>query len=194
LTIKPYGEGLIVDIIGKQFQGNSFASVVINADGQVTAIIPDVSSIPGNDGSIWRFRVLDNTIEGELPFAIDKYDFEKNNWQFNTQGSITRRANLYKQNKEAFIRPIGVDQYGRMTIKISEGFPLSPRFIRIGNNGKIESDIRFEDFNFDPKPLTWYFPSECYQLLTDGSILALYASPDRFKIIRIIATTDKTLQ
>jgi len=168
-----------------QSSDSSQTSIVLNQEGASAQSQPDGDSIPGADGSVWRLKPLDDARPADFPFTIDRYDIEKKTSQPMIQGVLPRRTALSQQRENALVRALGIDGSGRAVAVLYEGRPLSPRFFQIVASGEVLNAVTLEDLGFDSAPLGKYFATEHYQLLRDGSVLAQYATPDRYRIIRI---------
>ena len=186
LRVMPLGaEGNALLLNGTRTSPEAGASAVVDDSGSVTRLVQDDRCIPAPDGSVWRLRAIEDSQPSEVTFALEKYNTQTQVWDIRAQGSLPRRAELYAQRKRPNLRPIGVDQEGGAVAVLLEGKPLSPRFIRVTPTGAVAAAVTLEDLGFDSKPLTRHFATEHYQLLADGSVLAQYATPERYRIIRI---------
>ncbi|HUV03858.1 MAG TPA: hypothetical protein VMX94_01985 [Armatimonadota bacterium] len=161
------------------------ASIVLDQKGNVVAVQQDGTSIPAADASVWRFRATDTTLPAELPFVLDKYNSQSEKWETVAQGALPRRAELSRLREKALTLPVGMDEQGRAVVILFEGKPLSQRFIRIAPSGAVANAVTLEELGYDSAPLGKYFAASHYQVLPDGSVLAQYANPERYRIIRI---------
>lgn len=191
LEIMPLGTAETALLInGMQYMANIpgsivNASMVLDQERNVVRVLQGGGSIPAADGSIWRFRSIDSSLPAELPFVLDKYNGQSNQWETVIDGALPRRAELSQLREKALTRPLGIDEQGRALVILYEGKPLSQRFIRIASSGVVTNILALEELGLDSAPLGKYFVPEHYQLLPDGSVLAQYATPERYRIMRI---------
>ena len=99
-------------------------------------------------------------------------------------GAFPRRPELSAQLKRAMSTPLGIDTAGAAVVVLFEGRPLSPRFLRLSPSGEAAA-VTLEELGMDSAPLGTFFPSQHFQLLPDGSILAQYTTPDQYRIIQL---------
>lgn len=166
---------------------NSTESMILNHEGEIISRYADKNVFAGMDGSIWSFEITNSKLRNEAPFVISKYNDEEGVWETTANGSLPRQSQLYEQKKSIISNVLGMDNKGNITIALYEGKPLSLRFIRISDKGEIQNIVNLSDIGLDQEIIggKYFAPSEHYQLLPDGSILAKYATLERFKIVKI---------
>jgi hypothetical protein len=189
LWVRPLGsdESALL-LYGSIWPGGQFASVVVDDSGEVQSVRADQEALghmPASDGTVHRFRVTDGTAPGELAFTLDGYDASAKTWSTKAAGALPRQVEKSAARAQAIPWPVGIDASGNTAIVLHEGRPLSVRFLRLASSGQVVGDVTPEAAGLDPAPLTRYFPSEYYQALPDGSVLAAYASPERYQVVRL---------
>lgn len=193
LKIRPFGTDDTLLIDGSLYgggtssepQGATYASIVLNGEGTIVQFLLGEWPIPGMEGSVWRFEVLDDMMPSEIPFSLTKYNAVSKEWNTPVTGRLPRQPELSVPLKEASVHPIGLDKQGRLVVVVSEGILYPQRFIQALPTGEVVKALTLEDLGFRSRTLSEYPYTVKYQLLPDGSILAQYASADRYRIIRI---------
>lgn len=163
---------------------STYASIVINDDGKITRVDKGDIVLPSADDDAWVLSVDDNP-KPTIPYTLKKYDPKAQTWNSILEDALPRRPELSGARKEAIVHPIALDSQLRIALVVSEGIPLSQRFMRISITGNVLSATTLEDLGWESGPLSMYPTTANYQLLPDGSILAHYANKDRYRIIRI---------
>ena len=182
------GENARLLVSGTTSPHNRTVSLVLDERGNVTGVMEDTSGfslLPGADGSVWGLQRADTETEAALPVTLKKYDFLRSAWQDVCSITLPKRAELAAQRAKVRLRSLGVDSRGIAAVVLFEGRPGQPRFVRFPVPGGPAVAFTLEDLGLDSAPLTKHFANECYQLLPDGTILAQYATPERYQILRI---------
>jgi len=192
MKVMPLGrEDETVLISGRTHPSEAGGSLVLDSDGKIVSVQveegPSYGSthMPAADGTVWRMVGLDLDEETEVPLTLERYDADTKAWTKVSSRALPRRPQLWAQRKQAFLAPLGVDADGAAAVVLSEGTPLSPRFLRLGPSGEVAA-LTLEDLGVDSAPLGTFFAPQHFQLLPDGSILAQYASPERYQVTRLV--------
>lgn len=161
------------------------ATVAIGQDGKTVWVEENKTGMPGADGAVWLLKRDGKETDSQLPVFIEKYDMVTEEWRSVASAILPKRPELAGQRGQALLLPLGVDASGVAAVVLFEGSPLSPRVLRISTATGAVQALTLEDLGWDSAPLTRFFASEHYRLLPDGSILAQYATPQRYSIIRL---------
>lgn len=189
VAVSPLGaENARLLVSGKTWPDNKTVSVLLNEYGDVISVLEDTggfSLLPAADGSIWGLQGAGAETEAALPVTAKKYDLPRSTWQEVSSMVLPKRPELAAQRSEARLHSLGVDSRGIAAAVLFKGKPGQPRFVRFPVSGGPPLAFTLEDIGLDSAPLTKHFANECYQLLPDGSILAQYAAPQRYQVLRI---------
>jgi len=177
-------------IYGSSHPDNESAAVAIDEKGSIKSVCQSAGAVlqymAAADGSIWRVSPGGEQQADHVPILIQRRQAADKVWESISSASIPRRPLLSAQRKQARLRPLGVDSEGRVAVALFEGRPASVRFVRLSISGEILSAVTLEELGMAPAPLYSFFAAEHYQLLPDGSVLAQYATPERYRIIRVV--------
>jgi hypothetical protein len=177
-------------ISGCTYPSEEGGSVVVDSDGKLVSVQLDgghtygSNHMPAADGGVWRMARLDLDEQTEVPVTLERYGAETEAWTMAFSGAFPRRPELSAQRKRAMSTPLGIDTAGAAVVVLFEGRPLSPRFLRLSPSGEAAA-VTLEELGMDSAPLGTFFPSQHFQLLPDGSILAQYTTPDQYRIIQL---------
>ena len=163
-------------------------------NGELIRALQAGRPIPGADGAVWWFKPTNLEKPDAVPFVLEKYHSQDKTWKTVGQGALPRRKETSGKRRIADVEPLGVDAQGRAAVVFGEGNYIaqfaskidSIRFVRISSRGTILNTLSPEKIGLDGAILNGkYFSYKHYQLMPDGSILAQYATLDRYKILRI---------
>ena len=206
MSVAPLGSsGTQLLVCGSTYPDLKDAAVAIDEGGSISFVREgEHGSIPfmaAADGTVWQMisaaEQQENSVpvlveqwqpvDGSWPVLIEQWQPLDRSWTSVCSTSLPGRQLPSADAAHILLMPLGVDEQQRITVALYEGRPSSLRFIRVSPSGEILAAVGLEDFGFvDPQPPGRPVPRPApIQLLPDGSILAQYASPDRYRIIRI---------
>ncbi|MCJ7752566.1 MAG: hypothetical protein MUQ65_16000 [Armatimonadetes bacterium] len=190
LHVSPLGrDNARLLLSGRTWPDSKMVTLVLDNQGEVSRVLHDTdlfSLLPAPDGTVWEVHRSDaEESDTALPLTLRQYDEGTKAWRSMGTAILPKRAELAAQRPKAKLRALGLDSHGTAIVKLSEGSPLQPRFMRISSTSGEVQAFTLEDLGFDSAPLTRFFASEYYQVLPGGSILAQYANSERYRILRI---------
>jgi hypothetical protein len=206
MRVAPLGSaGTQLLMCGSTYPDLKHAAVAIDEQGSITLVSEgEHGSIPfmaAADGSVWQIisaredgaesvPVLVEQwrpVDGSWPVLLEQWQPADSSWTSVCSTSLPGRRLPSGEAERILLMPLGVDEQERITAAVYEGRPSSLRFLRLSRSGEILAAVGLADFGFvDPQAPGRVVPRpEPVQLLPDGSILAQYASPERYSIIRL---------
>jgi hypothetical protein len=202
MKVTPLGSaGTQLLIWGGTYPDLKDAAVAIDEEGSISLVSErehgPTPFMAAADGTIWQMiparehqgesaAVLVEQwqpVDGRWPVLIKQWQPAKGSWTSVCSTSLPARQLPAAEAAHVGLTPLGVDEQQRITVALYEGRPSSLRFIRLSPSGEILAAVGLQDFGF-VDPLAVHQPGPV-QLLPDGSILAQYATPERYQILRI---------
>lgn len=171
-------------------EGTSGA-VVLDQDGNIlTEVAPSngvpPTYVPGADGAVRRVPRIKQQQPTQVPVTVESWGNDTKSWTETLAMSLPLSPELSTiEGALSVFRPCGVDSSGRLVATLSEGRPLFPRFVQIAPTGEVLHFLSPAALGLDPSPLSMNFPAQHYQMAPDGSLLAQYATKDRYKVIKV---------
>ncbi len=175
-----------VPYLGASYGYGTSAAAVMDQSGDL-AVIDRQSAVvcPAADGSLWRCKQVGSTQPAHVAVAVYRYDPARRTWEGVRRLNLPRRQELYEQRKSALAGLLGLDEQGRFIFSLSEGKPSSRRYFVVSPSGSVAKSVTFEELKSASPELRAYSSWSHLQFLPDGSILAQYASPERYRILRM---------
>ena len=188
LPLGSSGSGLL--ICGSTYPNLKDAAIAIDEKGSISSVSEgDCGATPymaAADGTVWRVILDGEQLEAATPVVAQRWSASERRWTSAFSALLPRRPELSSQRQNARIVSLGVDARDRIAVALFEGKnPGSVRFLRLSTSGELLAAITMEELGKQPSPVYDFFPSEAFQLLSDGSILTRYATADRYCILQI---------
>jgi len=119
---------------GRTWPDSKMVTLVLDNQGKVSRVLHDTdlfSLLPAPDGTVWGLHRADaEESDVALPLTVRQYEEGTETWRSIGTVILPKRAELAPQRPKAKLRALGLDSQDTAVVKLSEGSPLQPRFVR----------------------------------------------------------------
>jgi len=142
------------------------------------------AAVADPQGRIYFARALADQEADRLPMRVlaERGD---GSWYTVHSFVLPRNPELAAQRPRAIRIPLGFDLEGNFYVALEEGRSLRTTFFRVDPQGQVTASATTEQLGIDDTGISELFDCEGYQVLADGSILAMYPVREEFRICKI---------